>query len=99
MKSRAIIYSLSLVFILSGLTACEEDWLTENPLNEFSEALFWRNESDATLALNGLYESSFWTVHDNDMRAYSNMTDEGRDKSGGTNDYHNGNVGSSLILR
>lgn len=92
MKSRAKIYSLSLVLILTGLTGCEKDWLTENPLNEFSEALFWRNESDATLALNAMYEASFWTVHDNDMRAYSNMTDEGRDKSGGTNDYHNGNV-------
>ena len=39
-------------FLLSG---CEE-FLDRNPLDEVSEATFWKTEDDARLALNGVYE-------------------------------------------
>lgn len=76
------IITLSLCIFLLGLIGCEKEWLTENPLSSLSEANFWRNESDATLALNGLYQSSQNTDGYGPAKAFSYNTDEGRGKVG-----------------
>ena len=82
MRSKIKIISLSLAIFLMGLAGCEEDWLTENPLSELSEAAFWQNESDAKLALIALYQSSRNTDGYSQARAFSWNTDEGRFKVG-----------------
>ena len=56
MKSIRIIISLFLGILLMELTGCQKDWLTEQPLSQLSNASFWKSESDAMLALTGLYK-------------------------------------------
>ena len=55
MKSIKIVISLFLVILLMGLTECQKDWLDEQPLSSLSDASFWKSESDALLALTGIY--------------------------------------------
>src|SRR5690606_31152688 len=40
------------------LGSCQESWLDEQPLAQLSEASFWTSESDASLALTGIYNGS-----------------------------------------
>lgn len=94
------IVSLS-ILLLIGAFGCQEEWLTENPLSELSEASFWRNENDALLALNGLYALGPFDY--GATRGFSHCTDDSRDKMG-TNiwrtgqffDPTDGNIVSSL---
>ena len=57
----------SLLFLMV-VASCGTDWLDEQPLTSISSATFWKSESDAILALNGVYTSS--TVGDN---GYNNL--------------------------
>jgi hypothetical protein len=47
------------VWLLAGWTisqtACRKDLLKQDPTVDLSSSLFWKTESDATIALNGLY--------------------------------------------
>ncbi len=55
MKSIKITISLFLVILLLGLAGCKKDWLNEQPLTELSDGSFWKTETDALLALTGIY--------------------------------------------
>lgn len=57
---------LGLMFFL-GQIGCQEDWLDKQPLDSLSEASFWQSESDAMLALTGIYREG--TVG---LNAYTN---------------------------
>ncbi|WP_316799791.1 RagB/SusD family nutrient uptake outer membrane protein [Pedobacter frigidisoli] len=57
---------LTILFSLSG---CKKDLLDTQPLSSISDATFWRTAGDATLALNGVYDSgagftgyNFWAA-------------------------------------
>lgn len=47
-----------LLTITVFLSSCQESWLDEQPLTQLSEASFWTTESDAKLALTGIYNGS-----------------------------------------
>jgi starch-binding outer membrane protein, SusD/RagB family len=83
MKS-IITISLFLGGLLMILTGCQKDWLVEEPLTELSSGSFWKSESDAMLALTGLYPVG---VGDNNgfnrWRWIQMATDDARYKSGG----------------
>jgi starch-binding outer membrane protein, SusD/RagB family len=48
---------LALVLCLGGaaLTGCDDDFLTKAPTDALSDAVFWKEEKDAVLAVNGIY--------------------------------------------
>lgn len=60
---------LALGLLLGGATSCEKDLLDKQPLTAISDATFWRTANDATLALNGVYDTgagftgyNFWAA-------------------------------------
>lgn len=52
MKAWCIVGLLSL-----AIPACKKDLLDKQPLSSISDATFWKTSNDATLALNGVYDS------------------------------------------
>lgn len=53
------IYTLTVVVgcsLLTVITGCKKDILDTQPLSSISNATFWKTASDATLALNGVYD-------------------------------------------
>lgn len=46
----------SLVIMSLLLSGCKNEWLNEQPLDQLSTASFWKSESDAYLALIGVYK-------------------------------------------
>jgi starch-binding outer membrane protein, SusD/RagB family len=56
MKSINKIILLFMGILLVGLTECKKDWLEVTPLTDLSQDSFWKTESDAMLALTGVYE-------------------------------------------
>ena len=87
LKINLWVFPLSLLFIVA-VSGCGTDWLDEQPLNSISSATFWKSESDAMLALNGIYTSS--TVGDN---SYSNQLLAYSSKTGDA-EYRVGAIGS-----
>jgi len=60
-------FVLSALFIIST-SGCKKDLLDKQPLSSISDATFWKTENDATLALNGVYDTgsgftnyNFWS--------------------------------------
>lgn len=54
------IYKLTVVVgcsFLTLITGCKKDILDTQPLSSISDATFWKTANDATLALNGVYDS------------------------------------------
>jgi hypothetical protein len=54
---------------LLGTAGCKKDLLDKQPLSSISDATFWRTANDATLALNGVYDTgagftgyNFWAA-------------------------------------
>jgi hypothetical protein len=45
------------IFISMGLVSCSDDFVSRNSLTQIAEGNFWQSESDAFLALNGVYAS------------------------------------------
>ena len=55
MKKRSSIYLLTGLLTLTSITACQKDFLERPPLNELSEATFWKSENDVYQAVMGVY--------------------------------------------
>jgi hypothetical protein len=53
---------LTLGLLLSTATGCK-DILDKQPLSSISDATFWRTANDATLALNGVYDTGYGYTH------------------------------------
>ncbi|RZK97628.1 MAG: RagB/SusD family nutrient uptake outer membrane protein, partial [Hymenobacter sp.] len=49
--------ALMLGLLLGGATSCKKDILDTQPLSSISDATFWKTANDATLALNGVYDT------------------------------------------
>lgn len=49
------IYIITSVLLLSVIVSCKKDFLERPPLNQVSEATFWKNANDVYLAVNGVY--------------------------------------------
>ncbi|MDT3401167.1 RagB/SusD family nutrient uptake outer membrane protein [Mucilaginibacter terrae] len=67
-KSLLLKTSVVLSVLLSTTTGCKKDLLDKQPLSAISDATFWKTANDATLALNGVYDTgagftnyNFWS--------------------------------------
>lgn len=76
-------FLLSLI-VLIAFSSCKKDWLDEQPLAELSEASFWNSESDAMLALTGIYRGSNpgSNQYTNELLCMASMTDDSGYKFG-----------------
>lgn len=74
----------TLIIIVILLSGCKQDWLNEQPLAQLSEGSFWQSESDAMLALTGIYRGSNVGTNDytNEDLIMSSMTDDSGYKNG-----------------
>ena len=74
--------NLWVVLLIMTVTGCGTNWLDEQPLTSISTATFWKTESDARLALNGIYTQS--SVGDNSynnfLMCYSSKIGDGEYK-------------------
>ena len=75
---------LVLTILLIGPTGCQEDLLDEQPLAQLSEASFWSSESDAKLALTGVYNGSNvgTNAYNNELLIMASFTDDSGYKHG-----------------
>jgi hypothetical protein len=56
---------LTVIALSVIVTGCSDDFLDKQPLDEVSDATFWKNENDAMLALTGCYDiDAFWSGQD-----------------------------------
>jgi hypothetical protein len=82
MKSIKKLISLLLGILLMVLTGCKKDWLDEQPLTQLSTGSFWKTESDALMALTGIYPVSISRINmSTEYILWS--TDDARYKTGG----------------
>ena len=84
--------SLFLVILLLAQTGCQKDWLNEQPLDQLSEASFWKTESDAMLSLTGLYQGSSIgeNAYNNFLLCLSSATDDSGYKNGSLSSVYSG---------
>lgn len=84
------------IFILIGQTGCQ-DWLDEQPLVQLSEGSFWNSESDALLALTGIYNGSNVGInaYTNELLILSSATDDSSYKFGSIGNIYSGYLRSA----
>lgn len=100
---------LPLVIIGLITIACNDSFLDKQPLDQLSTSTFWNTESDANLALTGVYfiegyetsnangakqTYSFWN-QDTHMRVFEATTDNGFEKDDNVTDFNNGDMNPS----
>ncbi len=78
--------------LLMGQTACQQDWLDEQPLAQLSESTFWNSESDALLALTGIYNGSNvgHNTYTNELLIMASFTDDSSYKGAGVGVIYSG---------
>ena len=92
------------ILSLGLLTGCEKDFLDKQPLDQLSTASFWKTESDANLALTGVYylegeesktaakqQYDLWN-QDAYLRLFEATTDNGFEKDNNVTDINNGTL-------
>lgn len=96
----------SLTLTLFFASSCDDDFLNKQPLDQLSTATFWKTESDAMLALSGIYhlegtnnsgakqQYSFWN-QDTHLRVFEATTDNGFEKDDNVTDFNNGDMAPS----
>jgi len=79
------------ILILIGQTGCQ-DWLDEQPLVQLSEGSFWNSQSDAMLALTGIYNGSNVgnNSYTNELLILSSATDDSSYKFGSVGNIYSG---------
>jgi len=82
-KTYLIVFVLSLSVI--GQIGCTKDFLNQQPLAQLSESTFWHSQSDALLALTGIYQGSDVgdASYTNDDLILGSDTDDSGYKNGG----------------
>lgn len=98
--------ALSLALTTICISGCDDDFLDKQPLDQLSTATFWKSESDAMLALTGIYhlegtnssgakqQYSFWN-QDTHLRVFEATTDNGFEKDDNVTDFNNGDMAPS----
>jgi len=93
---------ITAVILIGFLTGCE-DFLDRQPLDQLSTETFWKTESDAMLALTGVYfiegqnstgakqNYDLWN-QDAHLRLFEATTDNGFEKDNGVTDFNNGDL-------
>ena len=99
------IYKLIFAFVTLGLIGCDS-LLDKYPLDSLSNETFWKTESDALLALTGVYQINNMTGtgskqsynlwnQDTALRLFEATTDNGFEKDNGVTDFNNGDLAAS----
>ncbi len=102
-----ILKGFLMVVNLLLITACDDDFLDKQPLDQLSGETFWKTESDALLALSGVYHLeglqssnsakqmySFWN-QDTYCRVFEATTDNGFEKDNNVTEFNNGDMAST----
>lgn len=97
------IVALVAVFLMIGQSGCNEDWLDEQPLADVSEGAFWTSESDAKLALTGVYNGSNVgnNGYNNELLIMAGFTDDSGYKNGAVGVIYSGYLtpGDGQVVR
>jgi len=99
------IYRLIFAFVTLCLMGCDS-LLDKYPLDSLSNETFWKTESDALLALTGVYQINNMTGtgskqsynlwnQDTALRLFEATTDNGFEKDNGVTDFNNGDLAAS----
>lgn len=82
------------LFVSGIFTGCNNEWLDEQPLAQLSEGSFWQSESDAMLALTGIYRGSNpgSNRYTNEHLIMASFTDDSAYKNGGVGVIYSGYV-------
>src|SRR5690606_36472844 len=77
-------FYLVIITLTIMASRCKDTWLDEQPLDQLSEGSFWQSESDALLALTGLYNGSNpgSNTYTNELLCMASMTDDSGYKFG-----------------
>lgn len=104
-KSKSLYFKVATVFAIFtiwALTSCEK-FLDKQPLDQLSTATFWKTESDAMLALTGVYfiegqtstgakqQYDLWN-QDAYLRLFEATTDNGFEKDNNVTNFNNGSL-------
>lgn len=104
-KSRILIVLTVLFYTV--ITGCDS-LLDKDPLDKLSTPTFWKTESDALLALTGVYqqegltgtgskqEYTLWN-QDTHLRLFEATTDNGFEKDNNVTDFNNGDLAASYF--
>jgi len=57
LNQKIIKTGIALVVLLATTSGCQKNLLDKQPLSSISDATFWKTANDATLALNGVYDT------------------------------------------
>jgi hypothetical protein len=85
MYNMKFISKINILLLVTGFTilsGCQKNWLEEQPLTQLSDASFWHSESDAKLALTGVYQVTLGKNYDDAMMYILFSTDDARFKQG-----------------
>lgn len=77
-----LILWLVLVFSMVLVASCDEDLLDKQPLDSLSAGTFWKSESDATLALSGVYARTHNAEEGRNFYGYSLLYLDGATDNG-----------------
>src|SRR5690606_41652750 len=77
------------MLIFSG---CSNEWLDEQPLAQLSESSFWTSESDAMLALTGIYRGGNvgTDAYNNELLIMASHTDDSGHEQGAAGQLNSG---------
>ena len=93
-------FFLALMLILPG---CSSEWLDEQPLAQLSESSFWASESDAVLALTGVYRGGNVgnNGYNNELLIMASHTDDSGYKQGAVGVIYSGylNPGDAQVVQ
>lgn len=48
---------IAIIFLVTGLMGCNDDFLSRNSLTQLSSETFWQSEADARTGINGVYDA------------------------------------------
>lgn len=98
--NRIYLVIIALTVMVSG---CKDGWLDEQPLAQLSEGSFWQSESDAMLALTGIYRGSNpgSNTYTNELLCMASMTDDSGYKFGDVGVIYSGyfNEGDGQVVK
>lgn len=86
------VINIFFIFMIFGQASCTKSFLDQQPLAQLSESTFWTSQSDALLALTGIYQGSNVgdITYTNDDLILGSATDDSGYKNGGVGIIYSG---------
>jgi len=103
MKKFKYIELIMLTVCMLVVSGCSDEWLDEQPLAQLSESSFWASESDAMLALTGVYRGGNvgHNTYTNELLIMASHTDDSGYKNGAVGVIYSGylNPGDGQVVQ